>query len=137
MNSIGAFVPSERIGIAQRNRIAVWSAGFVCQHGTCLVALAMSKIEVSCAIQVTVLIYVVVVISCNDQEAEVSETTVCLKVLNIRENIIPIVRFSMVYVLEKFQLYGAAILGFCFEIFKRNPYINLSCKKPQCCLQRG
>ncbi|MBS0498396.1 MAG: hypothetical protein JSR51_12220 [Proteobacteria bacterium] len=86
----------------------------------------MSEIEISRVIRVAVLIYVVAVISCNNQEAEVSETTICLKVLNIREHIISIVRFSMVCVLEKFQLYGATILGFCFQIFKGNPYVNLS-----------
>ena len=125
MNPTGALVPSEGVGTAQRNGFAVRLIGFVCQHGICLVALAVPEIEISSILRVAALIYVVMMICCNDQEAEISEITVCLKVLNIGEDVVSVVRLSMVCMLEKFQLYGTAMLGFCFQILEGNPYVNL------------
>ena len=63
-------------------------------------------------------------ICCNDQESEVSGTTIGLKVLNVGEHVISVVRFSMICKLEKFQLNGAAVLDVCSHNLKGNQYVN-------------
>ncbi len=65
-------------------------------------------------------------ISCNDQEPEVGEIAICLKILNVGKHVISVVRLSMVCLLEKFQLNSAAMLGLSFQILNGNPYVNLS-----------
>lgn len=125
VESSSDLVPGESVGATESNGLSIRSGRAIGQSRSGRIGAAVTEIEVAGVLGVLGPGNVVIVIRCNDQEAAVGDRTVVLQIVQVSENVVAVVRFALILLLEKFQFHGAGLRGLSRGVCVGEVNINL------------